>query len=61
MSIQLSFIGGGGMGEALLSRLLARGLYEKERGFVGDRAPHRFSQLQQQKGGRGRQGNREGL
>lgn len=49
------------MGEALLSRLLARGLYESDRVLVCDRAPDRLSQLQQQYGVRVSQDNREAL
>ncbi|MFP4296937.1 MAG: pyrroline-5-carboxylate reductase [Spirulinaceae cyanobacterium] len=50
MSIQLSFIGGGVMGEALLSRLIERGLYQAETILVCDRTPDRLQQLQQQYG-----------
>lgn len=50
MSIQFGMIGGGVMGEALLSRLLAQEIYTAEQILVSDPQPQRRDFLQQQYG-----------
>lgn len=48
MSIKLGLIGGGVMGEAILSRLLAQGTYISDEILVSDPTPQRREYLQQQ-------------
>lgn len=50
LSVQFGIIGGGVMGEALLSRLLAQGLYQSEQVWVSDPQPQRRAFLAQQYG-----------
>ncbi|MBD1939918.1 pyrroline-5-carboxylate reductase [Microcoleus sp. FACHB-68] len=50
MSIKLGIIGGGVMGEALLSRLVAQQIYRSDEVLVSDPQPHRRSVLSQQYG-----------
>lgn len=50
MSIKLGLIGGGVMGEAILSRLVAQGTYLSDEILVSDPTPQRREYLQQQYG-----------
>lgn len=50
MTVKLGIIGGGIMGEALLSRLLAQQIYRHEEVLVSEPQPHRRSVLAQQYG-----------
>lgn len=50
MTIELGIIGGGVMGEALLSRLIAQRIYRPEEVVISDPQPHRRSVLAQQYG-----------
>ena len=50
MSIALGIVGGGVMGEAILSRLLAQGRYAPEAILASDPSPQRREYLQQQYG-----------
>ena len=48
MSIRFGMIGGGVMGEAILSRLIAQEMYSPESVLVSDPSPERRQQLEQQ-------------
>ncbi|MEL6471168.1 MAG: pyrroline-5-carboxylate reductase [Cyanobacteria bacterium J06623_4] len=59
MSVRLGIIGGGVMGEALLSRLLSQGLYTPDEILLGEPSPERRQVLSEQYGLRTTGNNRE--